>query len=285
MVLAAAATIDVAINARRESKLSSSLLLGTMVWWLACSALETMSVSPSTKELFVKLGLACLPLVPGTLLVFALQFSGLRRWVTPTIVTFIQLPSLAGCLLALTNASHNLVWGPVALDTTTTPVSLVKDMGPAFLGFIVYASLILLIAFALLLRRLRGARRLHRRQIRTLLLGMVVLAVAMAVNKLRFASGVQIALEPYAVLVFSLIVARNLELLHTSDIVSVAQAVVVDQLPDAVLVVDSDGAASVWNAAAVSMFAQLQDETGRLHVSGSSPQLAERLDLGSGQEN
>ncbi|MGC9347988.1 MAG: histidine kinase dimerization/phosphoacceptor domain -containing protein [Anaerolineae bacterium] len=278
-LLALAGAIETALKTRAQKRWAGIALLPLMAWWTLCQAFEMLAVGLAAKLFFARIAYFGFALMPAVFVVYAARYAGLDRWLTRSRVILLMATGLGFCLLALTNDLHGFVWRSASLNTSTQPAILVKDMTWGFYAFIIYATIGFTAAFGLIIHTLSKALRLHGRQIRALLFGYVFLCCAMVINNVELGRGIRIALEPYAVLLVTLIVSRTLRNVRQSDIISAVQAKVIEQMPDPILVVDTAGMLVSSNRAAREIAIDADGPASQTPIARWCPRLAAHLDL------
>lgn len=210
--------------------------LFAMLWALG-SALEITATDLSGKILwYVFKALWLLPMVCAVT-GFVLQYAGLGRWLTRRVVVWLfALPSVLFAALAVTNTGHLLVWPElVGADFAVSAPST----GVVVWVALAYHLLLALFNFAVL-GWLFVVSATHRRPVGLMIVGQVVARVAFAFELFghqRFltadpevaAIGVPVTL--YAIALFGF---------HVFDPVPWARAAAIEQMRDAMVVLDPD---------------------------------------------
>ncbi len=221
------------------------LLLSACVWTL-CYAVEVRSDAAGATELWADLKYVGIVLLPPSLLTFALQYSGRRHRIGRRAVAALLVePVVVLGALAL-KPTHDLVR---SINETTGRV----DVGPIFWAHLVYSYAMLLAGIGLLgLSLLRVSRRYLRQ---TLVLG--ASALLPLVLNAGFNLGVpglrRFDLTPIGFTVTGFVLVWGFFRFRLLDLLPVGRRHVVDQLPDAVLVLDAHGRVVDANPAAASL--------------------------------
>ncbi|MBP7687695.1 MAG: PAS domain S-box protein [Thermoflexales bacterium] len=163
-------------------------------------------------------------------LVFALEYTGhsLKR---RTLLALSIIPALT--LLALfTDSFHGLFYG-----SQRTP-GLIYSGGPAFWINIGYAYILDIIGLLVLLRAFRPSPLVQRRQIGLVLIGALVPFVSSLISFTGLSPLKDLDLTPLAFTVTGLFFAAGLFRFGMFDLAPIARGVLIEHLPDGMLVLD-----------------------------------------------
>lgn len=261
-----------------------ALLMASLAWWTLTYALELGSSDFAGKLAWAKLRYFG---IYGTLLSWlslALTFSGRDRWLTARrVLLLLVIPVLTLGVLA-TNHLHGLFWSHIQLDPASP--ALVSEHGGWFwVHFVFVYGLLLATTVLVLVESLRSA---EARELAAPL--MLAVIVPWAANGLHL-SGItpwgSLDPTPFALTLSGLGFAFALFRLGFLDIVPIAQAAVVDAMPDPMLVIDRRGRLVDLNPAAERLLGlTLVDASGRLleELLAPWPELCRRAaSLGEGK--
>ncbi|HEX2988279.1 MAG TPA: histidine kinase N-terminal 7TM domain-containing protein, partial [Chloroflexota bacterium] len=116
------------------------------VAWCIGSLLETAAVDPNTKIFWLRfLTLWQLPIVSAATC-FALQYSGLDRWLTRRNVALLAAPPVVFMAFILTDGLHHLVWTGFTFDGA----HVTGIRGPVLLVFLTYSYLLFFVNICIL---------------------------------------------------------------------------------------------------------------------------------------
>ncbi len=179
--------------------------------------------------------------VPVLLLIFTLQYTGNERYLTWWSVLLAFLAPIAMIVLTFTHGAHALLWEGITRVTNGGFAALVTDPGPAMYAYAGYAYLVVGISVVLLGRRALDSEGIYRRQALLLIAGSVVpiLAGSIYLTDLNPYPKLDITTVSLAVtgLSFSWGVARH----GLFTLVPIASQAAVEQMDDAVIVIDVRG--------------------------------------------
>jgi PAS domain S-box-containing protein len=283
MLLAAvlAAGVVVALWRRRRSTGAETLTViavGAGVWAFFY-ALELSSQTLAGTLLFGRLSYLGIVVVPPAWLVFALVYTGRRRWLTPVRLLALAVVSLTMFGFAWTTPSTGLVWASYQLSPTTglsTPV-LAVEYGPVFWLWVAYSYAATGMGTVLLALSTATAR-LFRVQTAAL----CVAVSAPWLGNLAFLSGVSpLDLTPAGFVVSALAIGggfRRYSLLDLHPVTGgLARAKLVERLPDAVVAVDHRGRVVDVNPSAESVLDTTLDTAIGTPLDRIAPSLATLL--------
>ena len=205
--------------------------------WSFAGALEMAAISIPAKVFWSQVAYLGNTTSPVLLLIFALEYTHQRNWLTPRkIAAYLVLP-LITIAMAVTNAWHHLVW------TSFTPSPsgenlIVYGHGAWFWIFVAYAYAALSISILLIVYASIRFKGTYRRQAGMLLLGLLVPVVlnVMYVFDLSPIPGLDVT--PIAFAITGWILALSIFRFHLLDLVPVARDAIIENMRDGVLVLD-----------------------------------------------
>jgi PAS domain S-box-containing protein len=225
------------------------LLMAACSWWSLSYALYRATTSYDLKLAFGLASMTGAMVVALAWAIFALQYTGQRRWLRPVPLALLAAPQVLTLLLALTNPWHHAFWARFELVERSGRVLV--DIGPAW-GFwlhVVYSWALMSLAVGLVAWRAYHSRSVYRLQ------GAAVVAAAAVpwIGNVLYVTGIwRFAANPMPLLftlsgaVFFWAIFR----LRLLDLVPVAREALVEEMADAILVVEEGGAVLDLNPAA-----------------------------------
>ncbi len=202
-------------------------------------------------------------LVPPAYLVFMLDVTGRRRWLTRRLLLALGLVYVTTLILSWTNGWHHLWNISVDFQTVGGLQIMVEEHGPLYSLFALFYAYGLMVAgIALLVHAFWHARGVYRNQY-----GLILLAVAVALGpSLLFEAGLSpwpnLDLAPLGLVVSGPLLAYALFYYRLLDLVPIARTLLVDTMQDAVIVLDQQQRVIDINPAAL----ELTGSTGRSPV-------------------
>jgi diguanylate cyclase (GGDEF)-like protein len=222
-----------------------------LLWWTVCVAIEHGMQSPHDAELFAEL--AHLGFVSGPMYwcLFVWNYLYGRYRPSPAILdVVIGLFTLVVLILALTNDSHHLIYKDVVM-VSPPPHALFQYLhGGAYFAYHAVGYLCAFATYGIISYAILHADRVFRGHYIALAFGMAlpwlfnVLYVANVLSKIPF------DVTPFTIAVTNLIfywLIRNRQLF---DLLPIAHGLLLDVIPDPILVVDSESRIVECNDAA-----------------------------------
>ncbi len=228
------------------------LMLGVAEWSLTY-AVELVSPDLPTKLFWDNLTWLGSGIVPAAWLAFALQYTDQGHWLKPRIVVLLAIQPLITQLLVWTNSLHGLISSSMRLVSSASFSVLTFTNGPWFWVTIAYSYLLILLGTLLLGRfiqmHIRSAS-LFRGQASALLIAALTPWAANALTLSGLSPFPALDLTPFAFTITGLAMAWSLFHFRLLDVVPVARNTVIDNMSDAVIVLDKHGLITDLNPAA-----------------------------------
>jgi signal transduction histidine kinase/ActR/RegA family two-component response regulator len=229
--------------------------------WMAGYALETGSVGLQAKVFWNKVQYLGIVGMPAAWLVFTLQYTGRRKWITRRLLILLSMIPLITLVLVFTNdiqlvfidKPHHLIWGPATLDADGPFATLVHSHGVGYWIHTLYSYTLLLTTVFLLFQMLARSRHLYRRQVSVLLLAVLLPLLGNSLMLTGFNSLPYLDLTLLAFTTSSLMLTFSFGRLRLGDIVPVAREVVIESMSDGVIVLDEQSRVVDLNSVAQQM--------------------------------
>jgi hypothetical protein len=224
------------------------LLLAASAEWTLTTAIAWADIGIDVRIIFSKLSYLGASLAPVFLLFFALEYTGrVSKMSASQVAQFLVLP-LAASFAAATNENHRLIWTSVT-PHPQHPGILIYEHGPIFWLVTVYCLVVTAAATVIFLDFAVRSKMLYRAQA-------ILVSVAVLIPWVGFIYYVVIPDAAYwfdpgmTVGVSAAILAFTLMRYHLLDLVPVARDVLVEQMPEGLLVIDPSGRIVDLNPAA-----------------------------------
>ncbi len=220
--------------------------------WSFGAAMDTMPVSAAAKVVWA--GVSWIPIMalPGFLLLFAWQYVRGEQRPVPRLWQAPHWAMVAvTTLIALSNPHHHLMYlrtDPVSLGGPTDYVH-----GPWFFVAVTYNYVLMLLAFATVIEAIPRSRGLHRRQYAGIALSMVLPWIANLGNTLDLFHPFGVDATPISFLATGAIITVLVRRARLFNLLPVARSVLVEAIPDPVLVIDLGHQVVDANAAAIAV--------------------------------
>lgn len=209
--------------------------------WSVGYSLELQATALSTKVFWAKVEYLGIVALPVMWLVFILQYTHHDRWVTKPNILLLTIIPLITLMLVWTNDGHHLIWREPAIPNNESIVVLLSPQyGLWFWVHTIYSYLLLLLGALLLLQLLLQSPFPYRGQAG----GLLVAAAFPWLGNLLFVLDLgpipDLDLTPFAFVAGGLVTTWTLFRFRLLDIVPVARHSVVENMEDAVFVLDQE---------------------------------------------
>jgi len=246
-------TAALGVSALRERSTPGALpftvlTFGVTVWEFGY-AFQLATSDAARSLLWVEVQWVAVVVIPVAWLVFALEYTGHDRWVTPGSVGVLALEPVVMVGLVATAGHHDLM-RVTAVDATTVWGAL---GGPAFFYHLVYSYVLLFLGTAVLIQLLRTTPEVYGDTTTALVVGVGVPWGANMAYWLSLApAGIDLTVVGFAVsgITFGWVLfqRRLLDVLPVTP--AVAHKELVDEMNDGVVTVDASGRIIDYNSSA-----------------------------------
>ncbi|HMB09955.1 histidine kinase N-terminal 7TM domain-containing diguanylate cyclase [Saliniramus sp.] len=253
-----------------------------MGWWLLAAMLEVAAPTGACKQVFAQAAWPGVMVVPTFWAAFLWQYanSSTERLSPGRLAVLMIIPVMAG-IVAFTNEHHHLLYGAGTAPADDSPhAPMIYDHGPVFWSFAIYLYVFLafgLWSIARALVTVCGSARRHY-------LGFLVFTlINISANLGYIFFGITVfGFDPtpfsFAVTlgVFTWLIAGK----RLFDLLPVANRLLIERLPDPVIVVDDAGRTVQANPAALALtgLARLQEGVPLAEWPGCGPVLVRHLE-------
>lgn len=252
----AALSAGIAIYAfRRRQQLGAltfALLMAAVAIWSLSYALVILGADLPTKIFWNKVKYLGVCFLPSLWLMFALQYTERGHLLTGRNTMLLLIPGALAFVVVLTDSWHHLWWTKIWLDNTGPFTALDSHHGPAYWVHATISYVYLLTGLVLYLLAFWHTPRLYRWQ-SSLLVVAALIPLAANVLTVTHLSPLPGNLDPFAFTLSGLLMAYNVFRYRLLSITPVARRMVVDNMPDGVIVVDTAGRIVDLNPAAQAM--------------------------------
>ncbi len=239
---AAIISVAVAIHAWRHRTTSS---VSTFVYlacaaaiWASAYAVELSSTDLATKIFWGKVQYLGIVGTPLAWLVFALQFTDQGKWLTRRNLALLSIIPITTLILIWGTERHGLIWQQITMDTTGPFPALILSYGPWFWVNWIFANILVLLGSIALVNMLRRGPGLYRSQTGLLLVSALAPWVGNSIYVLGLNPIQNLDLTPFGFNISAIAVGLGLLRFRFLDLMPIARRVVVDNMNDAVIVLD-----------------------------------------------
>jgi PAS domain S-box-containing protein len=213
--------------------------------WTFTYALELAGQDLGTKLFFDQLEYVGIVATPVAAVTFALLYSGRGRWLLPTGLLALSLMPVATLVLLWTNPTHGLVQTSVTLDPAGPYPGLATTHGFWFWLHIGYSYALIAAALAILVATLLRSPQVYRSQVGAMLVGTLAPLLSNGAFLAGYTPVPHLDLTPFAFTITGTAMFLAFFRLRFLELVLglpfVARAVLVHELPDAVILLDPRG--------------------------------------------
>lgn len=248
--------LAVAIWSRRPGKGIMPFVvmaIGLMIWTSGAFG-RILVTTVFAKALFTQIMYLGITIVPPAWLFFILEYTGHHKYVTRRNIRLATIQPILVQIAVVTNPLHYAFWSEFSLETTNGLVVVNSIAGTLFWLHAVYSYILLLISCVVLLRTMFRSPELYRGQMVYLVIGVFAPWIANIV----FLAGLSplplfVDLTPIAFVITVMCVAYSMYRFRLLDIVPIARDVIVDNMNDAMLVLDMTNRVVDVNPSAVKL--------------------------------
>jgi len=245
LLVAAATSGLVGILLWRRRRIPGGKALAWMMFavceWTLAAAFEAGAASLSAKVLFSKLEYVGSGSVALLLLVFALRHAGAAAWLTARRLALLTTIPIVNLGIVLANDWHHLVWKGFS-EGAPGSHQIIYHHGPLFFAIVAALYVLILPASVVLARTAIRETRAHRRQALAILAASVAPWVGTMLYLLNIETLTGFNVIPMSFAVTGVILSLSIAGLRHFDVVPIARSTLVENMSDAVLVLDADGA-------------------------------------------
>jgi PAS domain S-box-containing protein len=245
------------LYAWRHRKVSGAipfaLLTFAITEWSLTYALEIAGADLPTKIFWGQIQYFGIVTAPLAWLLFALQYTHREKWLTYRNIALISLEPLITVILAFTTQLHGLIWNDMSLNRAGQFLALDVSHGSWFWVHTAYSYGLMLAGTLLLLRWIGRLPELYRNQAGALLIGVITPWL----GNIIYISGLNpwplLDITPFSLTLTSLMFGWAIFRLRLLDLAPLARDVVVENLRDGMIVLDTQNRIVDLNPAAARM--------------------------------
>ena len=227
-----------------EHRKTSGAKAAAVLWlalfiWSAGHCLEILGVELLTKLFWEKIQYFGLVVLPVALLVFSLEFSGRKSWITSSKLIALLVVPVTTLLLALTNDWHRLLWSDWYLESVRGISVLHLEPGLAFWVSSIYNYILLAVSTVLIIRASIRHPKTYQGQTLSMLVGIIAPWLGYAISNFGLFQ-LPIDLTPIAFALTGLAIAWNIYNYQLQNIAPIAFETVIDSMNDALFILDME---------------------------------------------
>lgn len=227
-----------------------AVLAATIAFWAAGYALEIGGADLSAKLFWGKAQYLSIVSVPVIWYIFAYNYSHQDKQVAPRTAALLFILPVITLALVWTTEAHSLVWREIRISENGSFSALGVSRGLWFWIHSAYSYILLLLGTVYILRSLRRSQTLYRKQAAALLIAVL----APWIGNMLYLSGLSpipyLDLTPFAFAVSVVVLAWAILDVSLLSLAPVARELVVDEMSDSMLVLDTRNTVADINPAA-----------------------------------
>jgi diguanylate cyclase (GGDEF)-like protein/PAS domain S-box-containing protein len=229
------------------------MLMVSMAIWAGFYLLEIVHPSLPIKIIALKILYFGMTLSPPFWLGFALLYTGIGTWWSKrTRVFLLAIPGGIAYLFGITNESHHLIWKSITLSNN--PIApLALEYGPGFWVYTALAYVMILAGVAAYFVTYLYSAKISRIKTGVVLVG-VFLTVIVNMFFLLFENNLHVDPTPLSFALSAPLIAVGFFRFGVSGLFPLAASLVVENLQDAIIVIDHNDEIANVNQAAANLF-------------------------------
>jgi diguanylate cyclase (GGDEF)-like protein/PAS domain S-box-containing protein len=214
------------------------LLMFAVAEWSFAAGMEAATVGIAQKILWAKIEYLGAVSSPTLFMVFTLEFRQLTRFLTPRYLLLYSVIPLAALAVTMTNDWHGLIWNSFTLSLTE-PNSLIYGHGVGYYVLIGYDYAIVLLGMTVMLRAWSQSKQPYRRQIAIILISSIFPFISGLAYTLGLDYFPGLDITPISFLITGLILALGVIQFGLFDLAPIARHLLIENMNDGILVLDS----------------------------------------------
>lgn len=234
-----------------------SYFLGMLLaaaWWATAAALESFALLPQSKVLWSELAWPGIVAAPTfwALFIWTYVNGNFKPLQTRWRLALLAMP-LATCAIAVTNQSHHLMYAQTTAQISQTGLQMVYVHGPWFYLATVYLYVFMLLSMVAVVNVLPQASPIYRRHY----LGFALAMLFPWIANIGYVTDTVLLFgldpTPFSFLLMTMVFYWLISQNQLFDLLPVARAVLLDAVPDVVLVLDEEHRIVECNSAAAGL--------------------------------
>jgi len=218
-------------------KIGAVLFFGFFIW-MAFYILELLSKELLLKILMNKFEYVGITIIPVSVFILVLYFSGYTNWVQIKKNFFLLIIPLITIGLVFTNERHGLIWKEIILENNES-LFLVIKYGAWFWVFISFSYLLIAISYIILIKTIIGKVRIFKLQAISIIIALTIGIIANLIYILKLMPLEDFDITPLMFTISGLILIYSFKFLKTGDIIPVRFEPNIQNEKDIAFIIDS----------------------------------------------
>lgn len=254
-LLSASFAVLLAWRFKTRGAVISAVLMMAGSWWLLCVALNLAGGDIPTKTFWGRLKYIGIEVMPIGFLLLTLESLGYQRWLQQRRVLLMSVVPALLLALILTNDFHRLVWPTYTVTIRNSYLVSNNPKGIVYWINYVYIYVSLIFTMMLLLKAAFNSQHLYRRQALVLLIGPGAVWMVTFLEAFGILLGLPLSPMPIAWIGTVIVIFFTNYRLKIGVVIPIARQVVLDSIPEGVIVLDTAKRVLDINPAARRVFA------------------------------
>lgn len=221
--------------------------------WLVGYALEIAGATLSIKLLFAKMQYIGIVLAPLAWFIFAFNHTNQAQTLPLRPAALLAVVPLLTLVIAFTTEAHGLLWSQYGILQSGNFSALKVTYGPWFWVHSIYSYVLLLAGTGLIIRSIVRDQGLYRAQAAALLVGVLAPWIANIIYLAGLSPLPHLDLTPFAFTLTVAAIAWGIFGFRLIDLTPIARASVVEEMQDAMVVIDTRGRVADLNRQALAL--------------------------------
>ena len=230
-----------------------ALLMLSLSVWSFSSIFEAGALSVAGKLTWSKFQYLGAATISPLWFLFAAEYTNQKKFLKKFPQYFVWLIPSVTLILAFTNEFHNLLWEEIIIPNISVNHVAIYDHGIWFPVHIGFSYLVLIIGTYWLIRSLLKSPRKKRGQAMVIFLSMAISWAANIIYVLGLSPVEGLDITTLAFTLSALVLVWMIFGNHLFDLIPIARNTLVDNMPDGVIVLDSDDRVIDINPSAISL--------------------------------
>lgn len=244
LFLAAAISVAFAWYGLRRRQQPEALVFGLLMfalfWWSLCYGLHICGTNLETQYLFNRIKYIGVVVVPPLWLILALQYGQQHPGLTRRNVALMFLPAALFLPIVLADPWLHLWWPEVWLEEVNGHLVLKHSYGMFYYAHVAISYLFIILGLWFYVRFYRRTALIYRSQSVLVVVAAAFPLVASALTQLGL-SPLPWGLDSFFFTISGVLIAIAVFRYRFLDIIPVARRVIVEQVPEGVIVIDEHG--------------------------------------------
>jgi PAS domain S-box-containing protein len=239
---------------------TAALFIFASAEWILCYALELSANTLAGKLFWNKTQYLGIVTAPTAWFAFVLQYTGREQWLSRKTMVFLGLTAAFVWVLVLTNSAHGLMWTSAEILPGYPFLELKKEFGIGFWAMFSYIYVLLIMSAAFLAETFIRSSHLYKWQAALLLLGTFIPGMGRILTITRLNPYSFLDIEILGLSICGLILAWCVFRLHLIDIIPIAREAVIENMNDAIILLDRHGVVIDINPAGQRLIGRTDSE-------------------------